>query len=213
VTATIARHFLTDTELDAVMAALPGPEDIPVGTLDQVQAATSDLARRAPGVALRSIAGGGWAYLGPAPTDTALSHRMHRIRLRMILAAFSAGVTHLCEHTQQIRPMLLTCDPPALVCMQGACLDRADATRAALGFHWDNLCDACGRYTEMVTAHLSSLGPLTISAHLCGTCVSAIKDNAIQAADHIQAVGRKSPCPCGSGRRFKRCHGSVREAS
>ena len=31
-------------------------------------------------------------------------------------------------------------------------------------------------------------------------------------ASPAAAVGRNSPCPCGSGRRYKDCHGSVQPA-
>jgi preprotein translocase subunit SecA len=27
-------------------------------------------------------------------------------------------------------------------------------------------------------------------------------------ADPYQSVGRNDPCPCGSGKKFKRCHGA-----
>jgi len=28
-----------------------------------------------------------------------------------------------------------------------------------------------------------------------------------------QKIGRNAPCPCGSGRKFKRCHGSLQQAA
>lgn len=204
------RTFLTDAELDQLTAAFCAPRALPVATLDQMQAATAEVAAQAPGMALRAVAAGGWAYFGTPASDPAA---LHRARLRMVLAAFTAGLTHLCEHTRQIRPLLLSCDPPTLVCTQPACLARAVKDGPAGVPRWQHSCDGCGRHAETVSPHLSILGPLTISAHLCDTCVTALRDNATQAADKIQAVSRKSPCPCGSGRRYKHCHGSLREAS
>lgn len=32
-------------------------------------------------------------------------------------------------------------------------------------------------------------------------------------ADPFVGVGRNDPCPCGSGRKFKRCHGDPRNAA
>jgi len=207
------RTFLTDDELDELVAALPSPESMPVATVDQMQAATRDLAGRAPSMALSAISKGGWAYLGPSPQDPDVSRQLNRARLRMAMAAFSAGVRHLCGHTRQIRPLLLICDPPSLVCMDLACLTAARDDCEAASFRWDNHCDSCGTHTETVTPHLSALGPLTISAHLCRACVAAVEAATFHAADTLQIVSRKSPCPCGSGRRYKHCHGKTREAA
>lgn len=207
------RQFPTDAELDELMGALPSPDALPVSTLDQLQAATREAGALGQNMALAAIARGGWALLGDAPKDVALIRRMVKPRLRMLLAAFSSGhVTHLCEHTRQIRPVLILCDPPTLVCMQPACIARLQQTREATQFLWDHHCDCCGQHTETVTPHLTSLGPLSISGHLCGACTALMADNALEAADEIQTVSRKGPCPCGSGRRYKRCHGR-REAA
>ena len=36
-------------------------------------------------------------------------------------------------------------------------------------------------------------------------------DAAPRAPQHVPKVGRNSPCPCGSGRKFKRCCGTIRQ--
>lgn len=204
------RRFPTDEQLDALMDALSDPDMLPVATLDQLQAANREMAGMGQSMALHAVAQGGWAFLGTPPEDAALLRRMLRPRLKMLLAAFSAGVTHLCDHTRQIRPLLLLCDPPTLVCMQPACLAKAEQTGRTMGPQWDNHCDGCGEHTAIVTPHLTALGPLSVSGHLCQPCTDALADTAIQAADEVQAVSRKNPCPCGSGRRYKRCHGNAR---
>lgn len=207
------RHFPTDAELDAIVENLPDPATLPVAALDQYGAASRDMARMGHAFALASLAHGGWAFLGTPPDDIALRRRMIRPRLKMLLAAFAEGVTDLCEHTRQIRPVLLMCDPPALVCMQPACRAKVDQLAQTEGFRWDHQCDACGRRVEMLTPHLLALGPLTISGHLCAPCSRDTATAALDAAADIQPVSRKTPCPCGSGRRFKRCHGNQRAAA
>lgn len=207
------RHFPTDAELDAVLDGLPDPSTLPVADLDQYTAASRDMSRMGHAFALTALTRGGWAFLGTPPDDIALRRRMIRPRLKMLLTAFAAGVTGLCEHARQIRPVLLMCDPPALVCMQPACQAKIDQLAQTEGFRWDHQCDACGRRVEMLTPHLLALGPLTVSGHLCEACSRDTATDALAAADDIQPVGRKTPCPCGSGRRFKRCHGSQRAAA
>ncbi|KWT62845.1 hypothetical protein ADL21_06270 [Streptomyces albus subsp. albus] len=202
------RRFLADDELDIILGTLPGPDALPVSTLDQLQAASREAGAMGQGMALAAIAHGGWALLGNCPKDTNLLRRMAKPPLRMLLAAFSAGpVHHLCEHTRQIRPLLVLCDPPTLVCMQRACLARLEQTRETTRFLWDHQCDACGQPTETVTPHMTSLGPLTISGHLCDACTAVTVAHAAEATGEAQVISRKSPCPCGSGRRYKRCHG------
>lgn len=207
------RTFLTDEQLDELMGSMPGPDALPVHTRDQLQAANRDNSILGQNMAMAALAAGGWALVGAAPKDTELLRRMVKPRMRMLFAAFSAGrVNRLCEHTQQIRPTLVLCDPPTLVCMQPACIDQLQATRETTQFLWDHHCDCCGQHTEIVTPHLAALGPISISGHLCNACTAEMTGTAIEAADEVQAVNRKSPCPCGSGRRFKRCHGR-REAA
>jgi hypothetical protein len=210
---TTPRTFLTDEQADALIAALPDPDELPVATLDQIDAASREMASMGSAMALHAAAHGCWALVGSPARDADLRKRMLRPRLKMVLAALSAGVTHLCDHTRQIRPILLTCDPPSLVCMQPACITRAERAAGATPFRWNNSCDSCGRHTQIMTPHLSALGPLTVSGHVCRACSDALADTALQAADGVQVVSRKSPCPCGSGRRYKRCHGRAEEAA
>jgi hypothetical protein len=200
------RRFLTDTELDRIIDTLPGSTALPVGMLDQIGAATRDMAGMSYAMAATAAARGDRAFLGTEPDDRALWRRLVRPRLRMMLATFSAGVTSLCGHTQQIRPMLLSCDPPTLVCMQPACLAKVDQNAKTAGFRWDNHCDGCGHRTEKVFPYLTAFGPLSISGHLCQACADEMAEAAGRALA-VQVVGRKSPCPCNSGRRFKHCHG------
>ncbi|GAA2972266.1 SEC-C metal-binding domain-containing protein [Streptomyces enissocaesilis] len=200
------RNFLAVGELDRIIDHL-AEQTLPVSTLDQVDAATRDMGGMTFAMAATAAARGDNALLGVLPEDLPRRKAMIRPRLRMMIAALGAGVTSLCEHTQQIRPLLLSCDPPTLVCMQPACIAKVDQNAQRQGFRWDNHCDGCGRPTEVVFPYMTTLGPLSISGHLCKPCSTEMTSAAQQLVS--EAMARKDPCPCGSGRRFKRCHGRV----
>ncbi|MFE3580564.1 SEC-C metal-binding domain-containing protein [Streptomyces vinaceus] len=205
------RIFPTDEELDQFLDALPGPETLPVHALDQLQAADHEVGAMVPRLAATAATNGSHAYLTPLPEDTAARRQILKPALRMMLAAFSAGnLTHLCEHANQIRPTILICDPPALVCTQPACATLTEQAQAEGRFLWDNQCDACGAHAPTVYPYLTRLGPITISGHLCQTCTDRHSADARKAATAAPPAFRKSPCPCGSGRRYKRCHGHTR---
>jgi hypothetical protein len=206
------RTFISDTDLDTLLDALTA-ESLPVATLDQFDAASREAMQIGTALAAYAVAAGGHAFLGTTGTDPARLRRMVRPRLRMLLAAFSGGATRLCAHTGQIRPQLLVCDPPSLNCMQPACVAAATVERQRAGIQWDHQCDACGRRTEILTPYLLALGPLSISGHLCAPCSRDVGTAALDAVDNVRSIGRKAPCPCGSGRRFKRCHGRQHAAA
>lgn len=203
------RRFLSTTDLDHLLSVLSA-EGLPVATLDQFDAASREAAQIGQALAAHAVTDGGHAFIGTPGRDTAKLRRMIRPRLRMLLAAFSGGAARLCPHTDQIRPQLLVCDPPSLNCMQPACVAAATVERQRLGIQWDHQCDGCGRPAEILTPYLLALGPLSISGHLCATCSRDVGTTTLDAVDNVQPLGRKAPCPCGSGRRFKRCHGSTR---
>ncbi|MFB7289009.1 SEC-C metal-binding domain-containing protein [Actinacidiphila glaucinigra] len=202
----ISRRFLTDAELDKTIDHLARTTNLNVATLDQFDAASRDMAGMTLAMATAAADRGDRSFLGALPEDLATRKQVLGPWLKMLIAAHSAGVTHLCEHTQQIRPLLLSCDPPSMVCMTPACIAKVDEHAKATGFHWDHQCDGCGQPTEVVFPYLTTFGPLTISGHLCKPCSTERTETAAAAAA-FQVVGRKSDCPCGSGRRFKRCHG------
>lgn len=206
------RQFLSDPELDSLMDVFTA-DGLPVSMRDQLGAASKEAEQIARSLAAQAVAAGGHAFLGTPCRDTDRLRRMIRPRLRMLLAALSASAVHLCQHTQQVRPQLLVCDPPSLSCMRPDCMAVAGLERQRLGVRWNHQCDGCGQHVEMLTPHLLALGPLSISGHLCETCTRETTAAALAASDNTETVGRKSPCPCGSGRRFKRCHGSQRAAA
>lgn len=89
--------------------------------------------------------------------------------VRQLMVAMSAGVLPLCRHVQQIRPQILLCDPPAVVCTE--CFPSRRAVIETLGHRWNHQCDRCGVHVERLTpVSIGGLGHLTITGHVCGRC-------------------------------------------
>ena len=97
---------------------------------DQLQAATADTVSRfqanAPGMVASGL--GQWAALDIPDRD----RTKIRGAVRQVMAAESAGLMPLCRHVNLIRPLVLICDPPILVCADacpaGAVSSRRSAT-------------------------------------------------------------------------------------
>jgi hypothetical protein len=171
----IASHFLDKTDADAS----------PV--FDQLKAATADSVNRfqtnAPGLVADGVAA--WAFLDVPDYD----RTKIRGAVRQVMAAESAGLLPLCPHTQQIRPLLLLCDPPIVVCTE--CLPSRRAVIEALGHRWNHQCDRCGVHVEMLTpVTAAGLGHFTVSGHICGRCTADDRQYADRHADRVVVVGR-----------------------
>jgi hypothetical protein len=171
----ISTHFLDEADTDAS----------PV--LDQVKAATNDAVNRfranAPGLVADGLAT--WAFLDiPDHDRTKL-----RGAVRQVMAAESAGLLPLCPHTQQIRPLVLICDPPVIVCTE--CLPSRCAIIEARGHRWNHQCDRCGVHVEKLTPlTIGGLGHITVDGHVCRRCVDDDRRLAAQHADQVLVVGR-----------------------
>jgi hypothetical protein len=141
------RYFPDDHEVDQWLSSytLDGTDANPV--LDQLQAATADSVNRFRGNAPGLVANGfaHFAYLDVP------DHDRSKIRgaVRQAIAAESVGIISLCPHTQQIRPQVLMCDPPVIVCT--ACLPGRRAAIEAVGHVWNHECDTCGVRVEQLT--------------------------------------------------------------
>jgi hypothetical protein len=102
--------------------------------MDQLRAATADSVNRfranAPGVVAKGLAQ--LAYLDVPDQD----RTKIRGAVRQVMAAESVGLLPLCPHIQQIRPMMLVCDPPALVCT--TCLPSRKTIIETLGHRWNH---------------------------------------------------------------------------
>jgi hypothetical protein len=152
----ISTHFLDETDTDAN----------PV--LDQVKAATVDTVNRfranAPGMVAAGLADRYFEV--PDPDRSKI-----RGAVRQLMVAISAGVLPLCPHVQQIRPQILFCDPPVVVCT-GCFASRAPVIET-LGHRWNHQCDRCGCHVQQLTpVSIGGLGHLTITGHVCGRCVA-----------------------------------------
>jgi hypothetical protein len=116
----ISTHFLSEADADAS----------PV--VDQLKAATAEAVTRfqaaAPGMVASGL--GRWAALNIP------DHDRSRIRgaVRMVIAAESAGLLPLCQHVNQIQPLIMVCDPPVMICT--SCFaSRQTVIESATGVH------------------------------------------------------------------------------
>jgi hypothetical protein len=160
------RHFPDDHEVDRWLASYvyDGNDASPV--VDQLKAATADSVNRfrtnAPGLIAAGLAD---RYIeAPDPDRSKI-----RGAVRQLMVALSAGVLPLCGHTNLIRPLILVCDPPVVVCT--ACFASRMAVIETLGHRWNHQCDRCGVHVEKLTpVSIGGLGHLTITGHVCRRC-------------------------------------------
>jgi hypothetical protein len=168
----ISTHFLDDDDADAS----------PV--FDQLQAATADTVNRFQANAPSLVASGlgQWAALDIPDRD----RTKLRGAVRQVMAAESAGLMPLCRHVNQIRPLILLCDPPIIVCT--SCFASRQAVIEALGHRWNHECDRCGVRVQLLSAvTIGGLGHITVSGHLCSRCTAA---DARLAAQHVDKLRR-----------------------
>jgi hypothetical protein len=169
----IASHFL-----DGDANATP--------VFDQLKAATADSVSRFQAAAPRMVAAGRgqWAALDIPRDRTTI-----RGAIRQVIAAESVGLLSMCPHTQQIRPLLLVCDPPIIVCI--SCLPGRKAAIAELRHLWVHQCDRCGVCVQQLTpAMIGGLGCITVSGHVCSLCADEDRRLAAQYVDQIVLAGR-----------------------
>jgi hypothetical protein len=172
----ISTHFLSEADADASPA------------FDQLLAATADTVSRfqanAPGMVASGL--GQWAALN------ILDHNRSKIRgaVRQIMAAESVGLMPLCRHVNLIRPLVLICDPPVLVCAE--CLPSREAVIETLGHIWNHECDRCGVHVQMLTqVSIGGLGHIAVSGHVCSRCVDEDRRLAAQHVDQVVVVGNR----------------------
>lgn len=202
------RRFPAETQVDAWIAAHIATTAAASPKWDQIIAATHDNGREFAGMAMHGVAGGQFRY---AFIDrSGYSEYALRAAVRMYLAAESAGIKAMCAHVRQIRPLVLMCDPPTVTCRE--CLRLVAPKIKSLGFCWNQTCDRCGRYSPEVASAGQTLGHLTLIGHICMQCRNDDEEHDIQTADVVMRVGRNQPCPCGSGRKYKKCHERSRQS-
>lgn len=218
-----ARRFPTDEEVAARLVEWRSAGNpASVARADQQAAAVRDnLARSALATKVGVAAG----YFGSAAIDRSsdldsspvLRHAAYAAA-QTLLAAESGGIEILCPHTAEARPLLLCADPPVLACRDCMATERVQNRLRVMGAQWAGQCDRCGRCSESLFPSSLAVDHLTVVSLVCGPCRD-MDEAAIGAARegaHVTRVGRNRPCPCGSGRKFKRCcalvHGTVAEA-
>jgi hypothetical protein len=181
------RHFPDDREVDQwISTHFLADLDAPNPIHDQLRAATHDsigaFRTNAPGVVANGLAS--YAFLDVPDQDRSKA----RGAVRMIMAAESAGLLPLCPHVGMIRPQVVVCDPPVLVCT--TCLPGRKMIIETLGHRWNHQCDRCGVHIQMLTpVALAGLGFITVSGHLCSGCAAEDRRRAAEHIDQIVLVG------------------------
>jgi hypothetical protein len=183
----VHRHFPILAEVNEWMATHFLDKANPSPVIDQLKAATADADYRFQANAPSLVASGlgDWAALDiPDPDRSGI-----RGAVRQIIAAESVGILPLCHHTEQIRPLMLFCDPPVIICAK--CLPSRTALIQALGHRWNHQCDRCGIHTEMLTPIvIGGLGHITVSGHICDRCVAEGKQRAVEGAEQVVVIDR-----------------------
>jgi hypothetical protein len=140
------RHFPDDHEIDQWTSSYvyDGSNANPV--VDQLKAATADSVNRFRANAAGMVAAGlaDRHFEVPDPDRSKI-----RGAVRQLMVAMSAGVFPLCQHVQHIRPQILLCDPPVVVCR--GCFASRQAVIETLGHRWNHQCDRCGVHAGMLT--------------------------------------------------------------
>ena len=69
--------------------------------------------------------------------------------------------------------------------------------------------DRVAQAAEAIETQGSQLGNVTYTHPNEDGSVSSETDAAVGAAAAVTRVGRNDPCPCGSGKKYKSCHGKL----
>lgn len=200
------RRFPTEREIDEWMTAHLVDSKQPLDAhMDQLKAAAYDADRRFVGGSVHAVATGRaeWALVDTPGAHDVVPHDAQRSAARAYLAAVSAGITPLCPHVNQIRPLTLLCDPPVVMC--SSCAPRV--LRTPPPFHYDHQCDLCGAHSETLAEMGTMLGHIAIWGHVCPRCGDEQLQRATRQARRVMPIGRNRPCPCGSRRKYKHCCG------
>lgn len=203
------RTFLPDDVIDAFLhASADYVESLGAPVLDQLDAATRGLNELLPSAMVHAAEAGERVTYAHLPEDVADRKRVMVPAARMLFAAMSTPPAWTCPHWKQIAPGMVLCDPPMFACMRPECRHAMVAAESKAGHRWDHECDACGKRTDLLWKNARTVGPTYLIGHLCKACIEGGQlDMDVYGKDVSQQVGRRQPCPCGSGRRYKACHG------
>jgi hypothetical protein len=187
----VERQFPTEEEVDQWIEThtLDSADTDGNPELDQLKAASKEVTSR--------LATSGPAMVASGLVDTFFggekperSSPLLRGAVREYLAAATAGITRLCDHTYLIRPLMMNCDPPTIACSD-CVTNGAVALIGTADFQWDNQCDRCGAYDTLLTPTMLRLGHMTISAHVCRRCADEDQDHASKRAKRVVLVDRR----------------------
>jgi hypothetical protein len=209
------RRYPTEDEVDAWIASHIGSRERieaeeGVAAADQKRAAAEHGEAWIRAVAVAAVVEGiaPSAYINRRGSESLADDLGLRRAARLYLVAASEGIRPLCAHVNEVRPVALFCDPPVVVCQE--CLPSMLDKIVALGFRHDHECDLCGAQVEMLCEHHTNIGSVSIAANVCESCRDEGERWMESQPMEVVKVGRNLPCPCGSGKKYKHCHGAAR---
>jgi hypothetical protein len=75
---------------------------------------------------------------------------------------------------------------------------------------FDRSCDVCGEHSDLLLPMFQSLGSAIVNLFVGACCEELFLYDEPESTVTYTRIGRNEPCPCGSERKFKRCHGAAR---
>jgi len=102
-------------------------------------------------------------------------------------------------------PWLFTCHGE---CPKNRLLSTPDGEP---GLNW--LCEGLRAFFEHTEHPMRIMADLLRRGRQAGEVMAILADEQQRLADSFSRTGRNEPCPCGSGKKYKRCHGASSEAA
>ncbi len=81
-----------------------------------------------------------------------------------------------------------------------------DTAEGEPGLNW--LCDGLQAFFEHVDHPMQIMADLLRRGRPASEVMSVLAAEKDEAARRLAGAGRNEPCPCGSGLKYKRCHGA-----
>jgi hypothetical protein len=166
---TAERTFPTEDEIDREMASHRiAPESL--AEQDQHMAAMSETWNKvhesvdqlqADGVPLEVTSG--------ADMTLEQANLVERNAMRMLLGAQSVGIRSMCPHTNEIRPLVICCNPPIVACLD--CVGNIPDPPP----YWLDECDGCGARTKNLIGYQVTVSNLVIWGDVCKNCSDQTK--------------------------------------
>jgi hypothetical protein len=162
------RWFPDDDEVTAWLQEWQRPAEPGDPIADQGDAAARENMLWFHGHATSGLIEGGVSSITVADWDVT---DQTRGLARIMLAVQQAGVQQMCEHVNDLVPLVVNCDPPLVHCRRESCMDAIMNQLDELEPLWPNSCDHCGGEGFVLTPMGFTFGHYTVLAQVCDGCL------------------------------------------